>query len=88
MKRILFVRGLLLVCAIPSPATIRYVAQGNPTPVAPYTNWTTAATQIQAAVDVCLAGDTVLVRNGMYAETMRLTPGSGVQCNRACGLAP
>lgn len=45
----------------------RYVCVSNATPVAPYTNWTTAATTIQAAVDAATDGDTLWVTNGVYA---------------------
>jgi hypothetical protein len=53
-------------CANSSGAT-RYVNINNPTPVAPYVTWTTAATNIQDAVDVAIAGDEVLVFDGVYS---------------------
>jgi hypothetical protein len=39
----------------------------------PYDNWTRAATNIQAAVDVATDGDTVLVTNGIYVLSSRIT---------------
>jgi hypothetical protein len=36
---------------------------------APYSSWTDAATNIQAAVDVCQSGDTVWVGDGLYVGT-------------------
>ena len=45
----------------------RYVWQDSPSPASPFTNWTAAAHSIQEAVDAAIAGDIVLVTNGVYA---------------------
>lgn len=59
--------ALMLSLALsPAWARTNYVSLSG-THVAPYTNWVTAATNIQAAIDVCAYdGDTVLVNTGTY----------------------
>ncbi len=49
-----------------SRADTHYVWTNSPSPLTPYTNWTTAARTIQEAVDAAVDGDTVLVTNGVY----------------------
>jgi hypothetical protein len=58
---------VLLLAAHGLLAATHYVASGSPTPLAPYTNWDTATSVIQQAVDAALPGDIVLVSNGVYS---------------------
>ncbi|MGD9612188.1 MAG: choice-of-anchor Q domain-containing protein [Kiritimatiellia bacterium] len=62
--------------ALSAPAETRYVSPAG-LHVAPFANWTEAATNLQAAIDVCAPGDLVLVTNGVYAPaaTVRVTNG-------------
>lgn len=62
-----FASVLLLTGNLPLIAATHYVDLNSPNPVAPYTSWATAATNIQDAVDAAVSGELVLVTNGIYA---------------------
>ena len=47
----------LLLAVSRLPAATLYVTQAGTNPTRPYTNWVTAATNLQQAVDVAAAGD-------------------------------
>ena len=65
MRTVWLIAGVFL--AFEAQGVTRYVWRGNPNaPVAPYTNWYTASTSIQVAVNAAVAGDLVLVTNGVY----------------------
>ena len=54
---------------------VLYVSQGSLNPVAPFSTWDTAATNIQDAVDsASFVGSLVMVSNGIYAGGGRAVP--------------
>jgi len=86
MKELL--RGICFVSVVTATcmclADIRYVWKDNPgVAVYPYTSgWTSAATNIQDAVDACVDGDTVLVTNGVYDVGGQVADGDAVMKTR------
>lgn len=69
-----------LACLSTRAATL-YVWKDSPSPAPPYSDWSSAATTIQDAVDAARAGDLVLVTNGVYASGGRAV-GQTVLVNR------
>jgi hypothetical protein len=66
----------LLALGGSTPAAVRYVDAHSTSPAPPYTNWTTAAADIQHAVDAAAPGDEIVVTNGLYATGGRAVYGA------------
>jgi hypothetical protein len=62
----LFAGALLLAITSSSFAEVHYVDVNGTNATPPYTNWSTAATYIQDAVNVAVADDEIVVTNGIY----------------------
>ncbi|MBI3851630.1 MAG: hypothetical protein HY298_15330 [Verrucomicrobia bacterium] len=68
--------AMLAMFTLNAAAVTRYVELNSPSPTPPYTNWPTAATNIQDAVDVAGAGDEIVVTNGVYVSGGRAVYGA------------
>jgi hypothetical protein len=68
---------LVLLFNFNSLATTHYVNLNSTNATPPFTEWNTAATNIQNAVDVSASGDLVLVTNGIYLNGAVTNNGQG-----------
>ena len=67
MFNVLLILLLLLFSTSALAAAVRYVDVNSTNATPPYTNWATAAVTIQDSVDATVAGDEIVVTNGVYA---------------------
>jgi PKD repeat protein len=70
--------AFVLAGILNASASVHYVSVNSTNPVPPYTNWDTAATNIQDAVDASGNGDQVLVEAGTYQYGGRTVNGYGL----------
>src|SRR5437899_6123242 len=61
----LFASALLLAGAARALAEVHYVDVNSTNATPPYTNWASAATNIQHAMDAAVAADEIVVTNGV-----------------------
>ena len=67
---------LCLILAIRSPAATLYVDLNSAIPTPPFSDWSTAATNIQDAIDAANDGDQIWVTNGVYNAGGRVMAGN------------
>jgi len=72
----------LILLVTRASASVLYVSLDSANPTPPYSDWSTAATNIQDAVDASSDADMVLVTNGLYATGWRRGSADSPTTNR------
>ena len=78
--------GVFFIFAINASATTHYVDLNSANATLPFTNWITAATNIQDAIDVAVAGDSIVVSNGVYRGGIVATNAIRLQSVNGAGV--
>ncbi|HLX69195.1 MAG TPA: choice-of-anchor Q domain-containing protein [Verrucomicrobiae bacterium] len=81
----LLAAALLIILNLDVSAATLYVSLNSTNPIAPYSDWSTAATNIQNAIDASANGDLILVTNGDYQNGIVTTNAITIQSVNGSG---
>ncbi|MDF7825046.1 choice-of-anchor Q domain-containing protein [Pontiellaceae bacterium B12227] len=88
MKKLTVSISALLLGSAAAPAATHYVDLNNSTPAVPYSSWTSAATNIQHAVNAATnTGDLVWVTNGTYRLNTEIVITNAIRIESMSGPA-